>query len=190
MKLPGDLGYLTADEWLVLTGREKDLIVRSGHNIDPAAIEDVAHTCPGVRISAAVGMPEQYAGEVPLLFVVPAPGVDLDPAVVEAHLKAHLHEPPARPRGVLVIDALPVTAVGKIFKPALRDMAIHEKLRREVALLGPEVSLDGAEIGADPQGRVQVTVTLSGASPSQADSLAAALAPLPQTYLVERRLVG
>jgi fatty-acyl-CoA synthase len=182
----GDLGYLTGDEWLVLTGREKDLIVRSGHNIDPAAIEDVANACPGVRISAAVGMPDQYAGEVPLLFVVPAPGVTLDSAVVEAHLTAHLHEPPARPRGVLVIDALPVTAVGKIFKPALRDMAIQEKLRREVALLGSDVALTGAEITADPQGRLQVAVTLSGATEAQAASLLAALGLLPQSYIVTR----
>jgi len=182
----GDLGYLTPDEWLVLTGREKDLIVRSGHNIDPAAIEDVANTCPGVRISAAVGMPDQYAGEVPLLFVVPASGVTLDPATVEAYLSAHLHEPPARPRGVLIIDDLPVTAVGKIFKPALRDMAIREKLRREVALLGSGVTLAGAEITADPQGRVQVAVTLSGGTEAQAVALRAALAPLPQSYIVTR----
>ncbi len=70
----GDIGYLTEDERLVLTGRAKDLIVRSGHNIDPAAIEDVANDFPGVQISSAVGMPDQYAGEVPILFVVPAPG--------------------------------------------------------------------------------------------------------------------
>ena len=66
----GDVGYLTEDARLVLTGREKDLIVRSGHNIDPAAIEDVANRFAGVQISAAVGMPDQYAGEVPALFVV------------------------------------------------------------------------------------------------------------------------
>ena len=70
----GDVGYLTADARLVLTGREKDLIVRSGHNIDPAAIEDVANQFEGVQISAAVGMPDQHAGEVPALFVVPKPG--------------------------------------------------------------------------------------------------------------------
>ena len=72
----GDIGYLTKDERLVLTGRAKDLIVRSGHNIDPAAIEDVANNFAGVQISSAVGMPDQYAGEVPILFVAPAPGQD------------------------------------------------------------------------------------------------------------------
>ncbi|MEY9750595.1 acyl-CoA synthetase (AMP-forming)/AMP-acid ligase II [Bradyrhizobium japonicum] len=74
----GDVGYLTSDQRLVLTGREKDLIVRSGHNIDPAAIEDVANAFPGVQMSSAVGMPDAYAGEVPVLFVVPSPGQTID----------------------------------------------------------------------------------------------------------------
>ena len=70
----------------MLTGREKDLIVRSGHNIDPAAIEDVANQFAGVQISAAVGMPDQYAGEVPALFVVPAPGARIDVEALQDHL--------------------------------------------------------------------------------------------------------
>ena len=57
--ITGDIGYLTQDQRLVLTGREKDLIVRGGHNIDPAAIEDVANVFPGVQMSSAVGMPDR-----------------------------------------------------------------------------------------------------------------------------------
>ena len=67
----GDVGYLDDYFRLVLTGREKDLIVRSGHNIDPAAIEDVANQFDGVQISAAVGNARPVSGEVPALFVVP-----------------------------------------------------------------------------------------------------------------------
>ena len=115
----GDIGYLTEDERLILTGRAKDLIVRSGHNIDPAAIEDVANEFPGVQISSAVGMPDQYAGEVPILFVVAAPGQTIDLGALEQHLERNVMEPPAKPKRVLVLDRLPVTAVGKIFKPAL-----------------------------------------------------------------------
>ena len=76
----GDIGYLRDDGRLFLTGRQKDLIVRSGLNIDPAAIEDVANRFEGVRLTAAVGMPDQYAGEVPALFVCPVQGgrVDVD----------------------------------------------------------------------------------------------------------------
>lgn len=180
----GDVGYLTADGRLVLTGREKDLIVRGGHNIDPAAIEDVANRFPGVQISAAVGMPDQYAGEVPALFVVPEPGRSIDLNALKRHLEEHVHEPPARPRSVLVIDALPVTAVGKIFKPDLRDMAIREKVRIEVALAcGAQASATVAVV-LDAQRRVRVDVEVADATPRQIERLEAALKPLPQTYML------
>lgn len=178
----GDVGYLTDDERLVLTGREKDLIVRSGHNIDPAAIEDVANAFAGVQISAAVGMPDQYAGEVPALFVVPSRGVQLDVEALKDHLEANVHEPPARPRNVMMIDALPVTAVGKIFKPALRDLAIREKVLLELArLCGPDASAT-VEVSQDAHKRIVVEVRLKGVSDDGLAQLDAALRPLPQTY--------
>jgi enoyl-CoA hydratase/carnithine racemase len=182
----GDIGYLTEDERLVLTGREKDLIVRSGHNIDPAAIEDVANQFPGVQISAAVGMPDQYAGEVPALFVVPRQGVTLDVAAVGAHVNSNVQEPPARPKSIMLIDALPVTAVGKIFKPALRDLAIKEKVRREVLrLCGAEASAE-VDVSLDDRKNTLVRVRLSGAGDEGAARLSEALRPLPQRYEVER----
>lgn len=180
----GDVGYLTSDERLVLTGREKDLIVRGGHNIDPAAIEDVANRFAGIQISAAVGMPDQYAGEVPTLFVVPSPGVELDLDAVRRHLDENVHEPPARPRSVLVIDALPVTAVGKIFKPALRDLAIKEKVRLEVERICGAAASAAVDVAIDGQKRTVVEVEISGAAPDRLAQLEAALKPLPQTYLV------
>src|SRR5262249_14636414 len=128
----GDVGYLTDDQRLVLTGREKDLIVRSGHNIDPAAIEDIANSFPGVQMSSAVGMPDAYAGEVPILFVVPSPNQTIDAEQLRQYLELNLHEPPARPKRIVLLDALPVTAVGKIFKPTLRELAIRKKVRSEI----------------------------------------------------------
>jgi fatty-acyl-CoA synthase len=183
----GDIGYLTRDERLVLTGREKDLIIRGGHNIDPAAIEDVANQFPGVQISAAVGMPDQYAGEVPALFVVPAPGMQVDLEGLKAHLAAKIHEPPARPRSVLVIDALPVTAVGKIFKPALRDLAIEEKVRLEVERACGPGTPAAVAISLDGQKRTLVEVALERATPAQLADLEAALKPLPQSYVIRAR---
>lgn len=178
----GDIGYLTPDEWLVLTGREKDLIVRSGHNIDPSAIEDVANRHPDVQISAAVGMPDQYAGEVPMLFVVPKPNATINLTDLQEMLVAELHEPPARPRRILVINALPVTAVGKIFKPDLREQAIVEKVRLDVAqLCGNTVSLN-VSVHTGPQNRTEVRVALSGATNDQITALTEKLAALPQTY--------
>jgi fatty-acyl-CoA synthase len=182
----GDVGYLTADERLVLTGREKDLIVRSGHNIDPAAIEDVANRFDGVQISAAVGMPDQHAGEVPALFIVPSPGRLLDLGALTRHMERHVHEPPARPRSILLIDALPVTAVGKIFKPALRDLAIEEKVRLETHRVCGERAKATVTVRTESTKETIVDIALAGADAAAAVALDAALKPLPQTYRVRR----
>ena len=180
----GDVGYMTGDQRLVLTGREKDLIIRSGHNIDPAAIEDVANQFPGVQISAAVGMPDEYAGEVPALFVVPAPDARIDIERLKAHLEVNVHEPPARPRSVLIIEALPLTAVGKIFKPALRDLAIKEKVRLETERVCGSRASASVAISLDGQKRTLVEVELTGATGVQITELEIALKPLPQTYVL------
>jgi fatty-acyl-CoA synthase len=183
--ITGDIGYLTKDERLVLTGRAKDLIVRSGHNIDPAAIEDVANDFPGVQISSAVGMPDQYAGEVPILFVVPAPGQEIDLRGLEIHLERNIMEPPAKPKRVVVLEALPVTAVGKIFKPTLRDLAIKEKAKLEIErVFGWGVS---AEIVVDKDEKLntRVRIAVSTNDGARLRELGDSLAPLPQTYLVE-----
>ncbi len=129
----GDLGYMNAENRLFLTGREKDLIIRSGHNIDPAAIEEVANAHPAVTMSAAVGMPDEYAGEVPIIFVVRAPGKDLDVEDLQKYLVEHITEPPAKPKKIIEIAELPATAVGKIFKPRLRELAVQEKIRQLLA---------------------------------------------------------
>jgi fatty-acyl-CoA synthase len=126
----GDLGYMNAEGRLFLTGREKDLIIRSGHNIDPAAIEEVANAHPAVTMSAAVGMPDEYAGEVPVLFVVKAPGENLDIMDLEKHMIQHIAEPPAKPKKIFEMAELPTTTVGKIFKPRLRELAVQEKIRQ------------------------------------------------------------
>ena len=179
----GDVGYLTEDGRLWLTGREKDLIVRGGHNIDPAAIEDVANDFPGIHVSAAVGMPDQYAGEVPVLFVVPAAGAAIDLDALKRHLEQKVHEPPARPRSILLLDELPVTAVGKIYKPKLRDMAIAEKVRIEARDVCGDVSVS-VDVRLDERKRTLVDVRVDDASAERLATLAAALKPLPQTYLV------
>jgi fatty-acyl-CoA synthase len=183
----GDIGYLTEDERLILTGRAKDLIVRSGHNIDPAAIEDVANEFPGVQISSAVGMPDQYAGEVPILFVVAAPGQTIDVSALERHLERNVMEPPAKPKRVLILDRLPVTAVGKIFKPALRDLAIKEKVRLEIErLFGADTAAD-IDVGKDERLNTCVRIVVDGGDAPRLRQLADALSPLPQSYLVEGR---
>jgi len=183
--ITGDVGYLTEDDRLVLTGREKDLIVRSGHNIDPAAIEDVANAFPGVQMSSAVGMPDAYAGEVPILFVVPSPNRTIDLARLRKHLDANVPEPAARPKRVVLLDALPVTAVGKIFKPTLRDLAVQEKVRAEIdRLFGVDISAD-IHVDKDDKLNTRVRVAVASADTALLKELADSLSTLPQTYLIE-----
>jgi acyl-CoA synthetase (AMP-forming)/AMP-acid ligase II/enoyl-CoA hydratase/carnithine racemase len=180
--ITGDVGYLTEDQRLVLTGREKDLIVRSGHNINPSDIEDVANVFPGVQITAAVGMPDAYAGEVPVLFVVPSPGASIDIAALDRHLGSAIAEPPARPKRIFQIDALPVTAVGKIVKNDLRDRAIEEKVKSEIERAFAVPVPARIHVGKDDKLNTVVRIELQASGDSEVASLKAALDPLPQRY--------
>ncbi|HWA42547.1 MAG TPA: AMP-binding protein [Hypericibacter adhaerens] len=185
--ITGDVGYLTEDQRLVLTGREKDLIVRSGHNINPADIEDVANDFPGVQISAAVGMPDAYAGEVPVLFAVPAPGAELDAGRLQRHMDEHVAEPPARPRRVFLIDALPMTAVGKITKGDLRDRAIVEKVRMESERIFGPALVPTVTVARDEKLNTVVQVEIQTGDEAALQKLKEALEPLPQRYTVVTR---
>ena len=126
----GDLGRIGEDGEVYVTGRAKDAIIRGGHNIDPASIEDVALRFPGVGLAAAVGRPDAYAGETPVLFVSPSPGMTIDEAALADHVRAGVAEPPARPREIVVIEEMPATLVGKIFKPRLREIAAEGAARQ------------------------------------------------------------
>jgi fatty-acyl-CoA synthase len=185
----GDVGYLTDDQRLVLTGRAKDLIVRSGHNINPADIEDVANTFPGVQISAAVGMPDAYAGEVPIVYVVAAPGATLDPELLQSYLEEHVAEPPAKPKRVILLDALPVTAVGKIVKNDLRDWAVAEKVRIEARRIFGDIILPAVEVTKDERLNTVVRVEVPTGDAAGIQKLKDALKPLPQSYEVIARPV-
>lgn len=119
----GDLGIIGDDGQLRLIGRSKDVIIRSGHNIDPLLIEDVAYVDDAVMQAAAVGMPDSYAGEVPVLYITLRPGCTFDLESFKSALRCRIAEPPARPRSVFVVDALPLTPVGKIARYKLRQDA-------------------------------------------------------------------
>jgi len=119
----GDLGWLDAEGRLHLTGRSKDLIIRSGHNIDPKVIEDALGAHPAVQLCAAVGAPDDYAGELPVVFATLVPGASVTEAELLAFTSERVDEPPARPKRVTIIATMPMTNVGKIYKPELREMA-------------------------------------------------------------------
>ena len=131
--ITGDLGSVGDDGLLRLRGRSKDVIIRSGHNIDPQVIEQALERHPAVKACAAVGAPDAYAGEVPVAFVALQPGAQADEAELLAFAAAGVDEAPARPRYVRIIDALPTTNVGKVYKPRLRSMAAEIYARTLVA---------------------------------------------------------
>ena len=116
----GDLGRLDADGYLWLTGRSKDLIIRGGHNIDPVVIEEALNRHPAVETAAAVGLPDSYAGELPMAFVQLKPDAVATPDELREFCRKEIPERAAVPVQVVPIPVMPVTGVGKIFKPALR----------------------------------------------------------------------
>ncbi len=158
----GDLGRVDADGLVYLTGRAKDLIIRGGHNIDPRVIEDALLQHPGIAAAAAVGLPDRHSGEVPVAYVVPARPGRLDEADLLAWAAAAIGEPAARPKHVYPVSAIPATALGKPFKPALTADAAVRAVTEALAAAG---LAEARAAAAHEDGRLVVTVT--GADPGR-----------------------
>lgn len=120
----GDLGRVDADGYLWITGRAKDLIIRGGHNIDPAEIEEALLHHEAVAFAGAIGQPDAHSGEVPCAFVELVDGGKVSEAELLEFCQKHVHERAAMPKHMTIMPELPKTAVGKIFKPDLRKHAI------------------------------------------------------------------
>lgn len=120
----GDLGRLDADGYLWITGRAKDLIIRGGHNIDPATIEEALAAHPDVAFAGAIGQPDAHSGEVPCAYVELVAGASATRDDLMAFARERIGERAAVPKYLEILPELPKTAVGKIFKPDLRKRAI------------------------------------------------------------------
>ena len=156
----GDLGSVDAGGFVYLAGRAKDLIIRGGHNIDPRMIEEALLRHPAVAAAAAVGRPDRHSGEVPVAYVVPADPGRFDEADLLAWAADAIDEPAARPKHIYPITQIPVTAVGKQFKPALIADAAVRAVTEALAAAGVA---DARATAAHEHGRLVVTVT--GADP-------------------------
>ena len=137
----GDLGHIDAQGYLHVTGRSKDVIIRGSHNIDPGLVEDAFLAHPAIAMCAVVGEPDPHAGEVPAAFVTLKPGVQLAPDALLGEVAQRVYERPAVPKRVVVLEALPLTAVGKVYKPALRLRATELKLHEVLSAAAPGVAL-------------------------------------------------
>jgi long-chain acyl-CoA synthetase len=117
----GDIGHLDQDGYLFVVDRKKDLIIRGGFNVFPRDVEEVLLTHPDVAVAAVVGRPDREKGEEVVAVVSVQPGS----AVEGADLVAYARERLARykyPREVRVVDAVPLTSVGKIDRKQVRTL--------------------------------------------------------------------
>ena len=118
--ITGDLGSLSADGYLSIVGRSKDLIITGGYNVYPKEVEDVLNDVEGVVESAVFGVPDADFGEAIIAAVVPKADAALDPKAlalgVEEKLARFKH-----PRRYELIEALPRNTMGKVQKNLLRE---------------------------------------------------------------------
>lgn len=145
----GDLGRIDGQGYLFITGRTKDVIVRGGHNIDPATIEDALSGHPEVALVGAIGQPDAYAGEIPCAYVELVAGGSASPEELHAYAARHVPERAAIPRHIEILPELPKTAVGKVFKPDLRRRAIARVYDQALATAGVDARV--AEVIEDRQ---------------------------------------
>lgn len=114
----GDLGRMDADGYLHLLDRKNDMIISGGMNVYSTEVENVLQRCPGVAQVAVAGIPHPDWGEAVVAFVVPG-GQEFDEAATTASCRAELAAY-KRPKAYQTLEALPVTAFGKVDKKALR----------------------------------------------------------------------
>ena len=184
----GDLGRIDADGQLWITGRAKDLIIRGGHNIDPAPIEELLYQHPAVAVAALVGQPDAYAGELPVAYVELKAGHQATPAELIHYLRERTPERAAVPVDLHLVQPMPLTAVGKIFKPALRVDAIGRVATQLLQGKAPAGCTFAAAVLPHPAHGHVIEVRISGADPAlkQACEVAVhdALDPLTTRHVV------
>ena len=156
----GDLGRIDADGYLWITGRAKDLIIRGGHNIDPAEIEEALAGHEAVAMVGAIGQPDAHSGELPCAYVELVAGAQVTEEELMEHCRQHIAERAALPKYLEIIDELPKTAVGKVFKPDLRRRAITRIYNAALAEAG--VSAEVTEVIEDKKRGLVARVAKAG----------------------------
>ncbi|MFJ2756411.1 acyl-CoA synthetase [Nocardioides sp. NPDC087217] len=185
----GDLARIDAEGFVHLAGRAKDLIIRGGHNIDPAIIEDALLSHPEVTAAQAVGRPDVHAGEVPVAFVTLMPGATATTAELRDWARDNVAEQAAAPKSVTVLEAMPVTDVGKPYKPALRADATRDAVVAALAGVDGVAEVRGLVEDGGVVAEIETTTGLDEAHVKDALGrypiawrLVAATLPLSQTH--------
>ncbi|MES1163652.1 MAG: hypothetical protein ABUL50_11385 [Rhizobacter sp.] len=135
------------------------------------AIEEVFFTHPAVALACVVGEPDAYAGELPVAYVQLKAGASVTANELLAYIAERTPERAAVPVQLYFIDAVPLTAVGKVFKPALRWDAARRAVTRMLADLAHGDRKIAVEAGAHATHGSLVTVTVDGAAESERAAL-------------------
>ncbi|MCP3465256.1 acyl-CoA synthetase [Bradyrhizobium sp. CCGUVB23] len=185
----GDLGRLDADGHLWITGRAKDLVIRGGHNIDPAPIEEIMFQHPAVGFAAVVGQPDAYAGELPVGYVQLKPGAKVEPGELESWVRERTPERAAVPVQIIPIDPMPVTGVGKVFKPQLRWDAAQRVFAKVLTPL-TEKGLDcRVKVGAHGSHGSIATVTIANVPEGKREAAASEVHKLLDPFVMRHEVV-
>jgi long-chain acyl-CoA synthetase len=115
----GDIGVLDEDGFLSIVDRKKDLIIRGGFNVYPRDVEDALVEHPAVAMAGVVGVPDEAKGEEVVAFVSLVPGAEADGDELVAWAREHIGGY-KYPREVHVVDAIPLTPIGKTDRKELR----------------------------------------------------------------------
>jgi fatty-acyl-CoA synthase len=185
----GDLGRLDEDGYLWITGRAKDLIIRGGHNIDPTPIEDVFFQHPAVGLAALVGQPDAYAGELPLAYVQLKPGATVAAGELEQWVRERTPERAAVPVAIVLIDPMPLTGVGKVFKPQLRWDAARRVFTQALAALAEQGLGVAVDVGAHGTHGSLATVTVREVAPAAREAVAAAIRERLDPFVIRHEIV-
>ncbi len=175
----GDLGYLDADGYLHLTGRAKELIIRGGHNIDPAMIEDALLQHPAVAMVAAVSQPDVHAGELPVAYVTLKPGHVLSADELLAAARTLVPERAAVPARIEILQALPLTQIGKVARAELRMRAVEEVFHEHLAQAGVAASV---RVGPDIRRGTVAFVQCAAADAERVRDLLVGRFPFPLDF--------
>ena len=187
----GDLARQDKDGYFWLSGRSKDLIIRGGHNIDPAVIEEALYTHPAVALAAAVGKPDAYAGELPVAYVVLKAGATVTEQALLDYAQQTVKERAAIPKSIVILDQMPLTTVGKIFKPPLRCDAVRRVYAEALSAVLPADLSWEVQVEPNRQHGMLATLILSGIPEEQRahahDQIARALGAYVVKYQIQWR---
>jgi long-chain acyl-CoA synthetase len=121
----GDIGHMDDEDYVFITDREKDMVIRGGENIGCQEVEAVLYDHPGVSECAVFGVPDERMGETLAVVIMTKPGADIDADAVRTHVTKHLAHFKVPEHVWLQRDPLPRLPSGKIYKRALREQAIR-----------------------------------------------------------------